>query len=100
MASNRMVRREIKRNQLQRLRVKRAELRKQIKNPELDLNEKFELMEKLEKLPRDSSHVRLTRRCAITGRPRGNYRKFGLCRNEIRKRAMLGEIPGLVKASW
>lgn len=100
MASKRMVRREKKRVNLQKHREKRNALRQQLNDPELDIGAKFEILAKMEKLPRDSSAVRLTRRCNITGRARGVYRKFGLCRNELRKRAMLGEIPGLVKASW
>jgi small subunit ribosomal protein S14 len=55
---------------------------------------------KLERLPRDASPVRLRNRCALTGRPRGFYRKFGLGRNKLREIAMRGEIPGLTKSSW
>jgi small subunit ribosomal protein S14 len=55
---------------------------------------------KFERLPRDSSPVRLRNRCALTGRPRGFFRKFGLGRNKLRDIAMRGEIPGLAKASW
>jgi small subunit ribosomal protein S14 len=54
----------------------------------------------LQKLPRDASPVRLRNRCALTGRPRGFFRKFGLARNKVREIAMRGEIPGLTKASW
>jgi small subunit ribosomal protein S14 len=100
MSSKRMIRREAKRIKLQRLQPKRAALREQLNNPELDINEKFEILAKLEKMPRDSAKVRLTRRCKITGRARGVYRKFSLCRNELRRRAMVGEVPGLVKSSW
>lgn len=56
--------------------------------------------QRLQALPRDSSPVRLRNRCAITGRPRGVYRKFGLGRNKLREIAMRGEVPGVVKASW
>ena len=56
--------------------------------------------EKLQQLPRDASPVRLRNRCALTGRPRGNFRKFGLSRNKLREIAMRGEIPGVIKASW
>jgi small subunit ribosomal protein S14 len=55
---------------------------------------------KLQKLPRDASPVRLRNRCALTGRPRGVYRKFGLGRNKLRELAMRGEVPGVIKASW
>ena len=99
MAAKRMMRREQKREQLQR-RAKRLELSKQLKDPTLDIEKKFKILEAFEKMPRDSSSVRVMRRCQRTGRAHGVYRKFGLCRNEIRYRAMRGEIPGLVKASW
>jgi len=56
--------------------------------------------EKLQKLPRDASPTRLRNRCALTGRPRGVYRKFGLGRNKLRELALRGEVPGVVKASW
>jgi small subunit ribosomal protein S14 len=59
-----------------------------------------EAREKLQKLPRDASPVRLRNRCALTGRPRGTFRKFGLARNKLREIAMRGEIPGVIKASW
>ena len=54
----------------------------------------------LAKLPRNSSRVRLRNRCALTGRPRGYYRKFGLCRNMLRELAHRGELPGVTKSSW
>lgn len=100
MSSKRMIRRENKRIKLQRLQAKRVALREQLNDPELDITEKFEILAKIEKMPRDSAKVRLTRRCKITGRARGVYRKFSLCRNELRRRAMVGEVPGLVKSSW
>jgi small subunit ribosomal protein S14 len=56
--------------------------------------------DKLQKLPRDASPVRLRNRCALTGRPRGVYRKFGLGRNKLRDLALKGEVPGIIKASW
>lgn len=57
-------------------------------------------MEGLQKLPRNSSPTRVRQRCNLTGRPRGNYRKFGLCRNVFRQLALEGKIPGIRKASW
>jgi len=56
--------------------------------------------DKLQKLPRDASPVRLRNRCLLTGRPRGVYRKFGLGRNKLRDLALRGEVPGVIKASW
>ena len=64
------------------------------------MEERLEARAKLQALPRDASPVRQRNRCAITGRPRGTFRKFGLCRGMIRDAAMRGDIPGLVKASW
>ena len=61
---------------------------------------KEEARTKLQKLPRDASPVRLRNRCALTGRPRGVYRKFGLGRNKLRELALRGEVPGIIKASW
>jgi small subunit ribosomal protein S14 len=61
---------------------------------------RVEARSRLERLPRDASPVRLRNRCALTGRPRGYYRKFGLGRNKLREIAMRGEIPGLTKSSW
>lgn len=100
MSSKRMIRRETKRVKLQRHQAKRQELKKQLCDPNLDIEMKFEILSKLEKMPRDTSSVRLSRRCKLTGRVHGVYRKFGLCRNELRRRAMSGEVPGLVMASW
>ena len=55
---------------------------------------------KVQQLPRNANPTRLRNRCAITGRPRGFFRKFGLGRNKLREFAMRGEVPGIVKASW
>ncbi len=66
----------------------------------IDEGEVFSAMQQLNKLPRDTSKARLNKRCRLCGRPRSIYRKFGLCRICLRKAAMRGDIPGLVKASW
>ena len=83
---------------------KYAERRKQllaiIRDSKATDEAKDEARAKLQALPRDASPVRLRNRCAITGRPRGTFRKFGLARNKIREIAMRGEIPGMIKASW
>lgn len=100
MASNRMIRREAKRIRLQRHSGKRAALKVRLSDPTLPVEEKYQILAEIEKLPRDSSAVRISRRCLITGRSRGVYRKFGLCRNILRELAMKGEVPGLVKSSW
>ena len=79
---------------------KRAQLKTVIANPESSFEEREEAVIKLQKMPRDSSPVRGRNRCRLTGRPHGFYRKFGLSRNELRRLAMEGHVPGLVKASW
>jgi small subunit ribosomal protein S14 len=80
--------------------AKRAELLGIANNPKMGQEERYEARLKLQKLPRDASPVRVRNRCALTGRPRGTYRKFGLGRNKLREIAMRGEIPGIIKASW
>lgn len=101
MAKSCMVNREIKRNRLvQKFAAKRAELKAAIKNTSLSEEERSAARERLNKMPRDASPVRIRNRCNITGRPHGYYRKFGLGRNKLREAAMRGDVPGLVKASW
>lgn len=80
--------------------TRREELRRRIRNPRLSEEERHEAMLALQKLPRDSSYIRVRNRCALTGRPRGYYRKFGLGRNKLRELVMKGEVPGVLKASW
>ena len=80
--------------------VKRAALKATIVSPNSSDEEKWAAQTALQKLPRDASPIRQRRRCQITGRPHGVYRKFGLCRNQLRQAAMRGDVPGLVKASW
>jgi small subunit ribosomal protein S14 len=79
---------------------KRKALLSMLQDPKATDEAKDEARTKLQALPRDSSPVRLRNRCAMTGRPRGTFRKFGLARNKIREIAMRGEIPGMIKASW
>lgn len=78
----------------------RTELKNLIVDAKLSNEERYSARLKLQQLPRNSSATRLRNRCALTGRPRGVYRKFGLGRNKLRDIAMRGEIPGMVKASW
>jgi small subunit ribosomal protein S14 len=80
--------------------TKRAELLAMANDPKLSQEERYEARLKLQKLPRNASPVRVRNRCALTGRPRGTFRKFGLARNKLREIAMRGEIPGVIKASW
>lgn len=96
-----MVNREVKRAKLaEKYAAKREELKKIISSPTADYDEKMDAVAKLQKLPRDSSPSRQTSRCALTGRPRSVYSKFGLGRNKLREATMRGDVPGLRKASW
>ena len=79
---------------------RRAALKAVIMDRDLPLEERFVAQLKLSKMPRNGSKDRVRNRCAITGRPRGVYRKFKLCRNMVREMGNFGLIPGLVKASW
>jgi small subunit ribosomal protein S14 len=80
--------------------ARRATLFEVINDEKRGDEERAEARGKLQRLPSNSSPVRLRNRCRITGRPRGVFRKFGLGRNKLREIAMRGEIPGLIKASW
>lgn len=79
---------------------KRAELLAVINNAKLSDEERMEARLRFQQLPRNASPVRQRNRCELTGRPRGYFRKFGLCRNKLREVAMRGEVPGMIKASW
>ncbi len=101
MAKKSMIAREKKRTQtVARYAVRRAALKAILVDMQASDDEKWDAQVRLQKLPRDASPVRQRRRCQITGRPHGVYRKFGLCRNKLREAAMRGDIPGLVKSSW
>ncbi len=101
MAKLALVKREQKRRKtVKKFVAKRAQLLALINDQKLTPEDRYEARLKLQKLPRNASPVRLRNRCAITGRPRGVYRKFGLARSKLREIAMRGEIPGVIKASW
>lgn len=85
---------------VKRYAAKRAALKEIIRSTKSTDEERASAQAKLNAMPRDASPTRLRSRCAITGRPHGVYRKFGLGRNKLREAAMKGEIPGLTKASW
>jgi small subunit ribosomal protein S14 len=93
-------RNEKRRGEVKKYAAKRAELFAIANNPKVAPEDRYEARLKLQKLPRDASPVRVRNRCALTGRPRGTFRKFGLARNKLREIAMRGEIPGVIKASW
>jgi len=101
MAKTSMVERERRRAKIvKRYAVQRAQLKELIRAPRTSPDDRAAAQAKLQSMPRDASASRQRNRCAITGRSRGVYRKFGLSRVKIREVAFRGEIPGLTKASW
>ncbi|MFT3907281.1 MAG: 30S ribosomal protein S14 [Steroidobacteraceae bacterium] len=101
MAKTNMIEREKRRQSTaKKFAAKRAALKEAVRSPKTSPEERAAAQTQLQKLPRDASPTRQRKRCAITGRSRGVYRKFGLARTKIREVAMRGEIPGLAKASW
>ncbi|HRJ51190.1 MAG TPA: 30S ribosomal protein S14 [Candidatus Thiothrix moscowensis] len=101
MAKKSMIAREARRTAaVAKYAAKRDALKATISNPESSYEAVLDAVEKLQKMPRDSSPVRQMTRCNLTGRPHAVYRKFGLCRNKLREAAMRGDVPGLTKASW
>ena|SRR5213592_405812 len=101
MAKLAVINREAKRRAtVKKYAEKRQALLAMLQDPKATDDAKDQARAKLQALPRDASPVRLRNRCAMTGRPRGTFRKFGLARNKIREIAMRGEIPGMIKASW
>lgn len=101
MAKLSLIEREKKRTRIvAKYAAKRAELKKVVADRSASDDERWQAQLQLQRLPRNASPVRQRRRCGMTGRPRGVYRKFGLGRNKLREAAMRGDIPGLVKASW
>ena len=101
MAKLSLINREQKREKLvQKYAGKRAELQAVIADSGKSHDERMQARLQLQQLPRNANPTRLRNRCAITGRPRGTFRKFGLARNKIRELAFRGEIPGVTKSSW
>jgi small subunit ribosomal protein S14 len=94
------LREQKRRKTVEKFKAKRAALFEVLHNAKASDEEKDAARARLQKLPRDASPIRLRNRCALTGRPRGVYRKFGLGRNKLRELAMRGEVPGIIKASW
>jgi len=94
------LREQKRRKTVEKFRVRRQTLFETLGSARATDEEKDAAREKLQKLPRDASPVRLRNRCALTGRPRGVFRKFGLGRSKLRDLAMRGEVPGVIKASW
>ena len=101
MAKTSMVEREKRRAQtVKKYAAKRAQLKETIRSPKSSPDERAAAVAALQKMPRDASPSRGRNRCAITGRPRGVYRKFGIARVKIRESLNRGELPGVSKASW
>lgn len=101
MAKSSMIAREAKRTKtVEKYAKKRQELKAKIKDANVSYEERMEAQQQLQKLPRDASPSRRRRRCTVTGRPHGVYRKFALCRNKLREHTMRGDVPGLRKGSW
>ena len=101
MAKKSSIQKNLKRMKLvNRFEKKRAMLKKTIMNKKLELAERFAAQLKLDKLPKNSSRVRIRNRCGISGRPHGYYRKLKISRIALRDMASAGKIPGIIKSSW
>ena len=101
MAKKSAVEKNLKRIRLvKRYAKKRASLKKIINNKKLELSERFEAQLKLNKLPKNSSKIRIRNRCEVSGRPHGVYRKLKISRIALRQLGLEGKIPGMVKSSW
>lgn len=101
MAKLALINRQQKREKLVvKYSAKREKLKAVIQDQSLTDEQRFEARLQLQALPRNANPTRLRNRCALTGRPRGVFSKFGLARGKLREIAMRGEIPGVVKASW
>ena len=101
MAKLSLINREVKRELLvKKYAPKRKVLLAIMNDAKRSDEERMDARHKLQQFPRNASPTRLRNRCALTGRPRGTFRKFGLGRYKLREVAMRGEVPGLVKASW
>ncbi len=94
------LREQKRRKTVEKFKARRQTLLEMLQSPRVSDEDKEAARAKLQKLPRDASPVRLRNRCALTGRPRGVYRKFGLGRIKLRELALRGEVPGVIKASW
>ena len=101
MAKKSAIQKNLKRIKLaKKFEKKRAQLKKIINNKKLELSERFSAQLKLNKLPKNSSKIRIRNRCEITGRPHGVYRKLKISRIALRDMASDGKIPGVIKSSW
>ena len=101
MARKALINRNEKRERLaDHYRERREEAKKTWLNPKATARDREQALAKLQKMPRDACRARIRNRCALTGRPRGYFRRFGVGRNKLREFAMNGDIPGVTKSSW
>ena len=101
MAKQSSVQKNLFRHKLiKKYKSKRDTLKAKIKNKNISLEERISYQNKLNDLPRNGSSIRHRNRCEITGRPRGNYRKFKMSRIAFRELASTGQVPGILKSSW
>ncbi len=101
MAKKSLIIRNEKRKRLHlTLKTKRMKLSNVAKDTSASFEDRLKAQVKLSALPRDGSRIRYRNRCSLSGRPRGNFRKFGLSRIALRELASWGQIPGLIKSSW
>ena len=101
MAKKSAIQRNVKRAKMvARYSAKREALKKVLSDPNTSEEDFYNAQAKLDKLPKNSSPVRLVRRCSLTGRPRATIRKFGLSRISFRELALQGKMPGIIKSSW
>ena len=101
MAKTAVVNRDKRRRKtVRKYAARRKDLLEIINSPRFSQEDRYAARLKMQQLPRDANPIRLRNRCALTGRPRGVYKKFGLARSKLRDIAMRGEIPGVIKASW
>ena len=101
MAKTSAIQKNLKRiKMVKRFEKKRKALKKIVMNKKLELAERFAAQLKLDKLPKNSSHVRIRNRCGVSGRPHGYYRKLKISRIALRDMASAGKIPGIIKSSW
>lgn len=101
MARKSLIERDLKRQRLaKRFAARRAKLKAAVHNRSASAEDRFAASLKLAALPRNSAKNRMRRRCLLTGRSRGVYRKFGLSRIKLRELASIGQIPGMTRSSW
>lgn len=101
MAKKSQINRDNKRNELvAKYAERRAELRKQLNDPNVSIEDKIKVQEAFAKLPRNSCPTRINHRCIVSGRSKAYYRKFGVSRIALRELALAGQLPGVRKSSW